>query len=119
MNSLQKVETIVKAADDRLGKDIVALDVHQLTPLADYFVVVSANNERQLDAVVQSITEAAHEANIDIKDTEGKRGGRWILIDMYDVVVHVFHYNERAHYNLENIWQDAPLVDLSDWIDPA
>lgn len=119
MNSLQKVEIIVKVADDRLGKDIVALDVHQLTPLADFFVIISANNERQLDAVVESVTESAREAGIEIKDTEGKRGGRWILIDMYDVIVHVFHHHERAHYNLENIWQDAPLVDLSDWIEPA
>lgn len=119
MNSLQKVEIIVKAADDRLGKNIVALDVQGLTPLADYFVIISSNNERQLEAVVESIVESAREAGIEIKDTEGRRGGRWILIDMYDVIVHVFHHLERNHYNLENIWQDAPFVELSDWIEPA
>lgn len=114
--SIEKLEVIVKAADDRMAQDIMALDVRQVTPLADYFVITHARNEKQLDAVVQSILEAAHEANIEVKQVEGKDGGKWVLIDLIDVIVHVFYYSERTHYNLEKIWQDAPLVDITAWI---
>lgn len=114
--SLEKLEIIVRAADDRMAQDIMALEVTNLTPLADYFVITHARNEKQLDAVVQSIIEAADENEIEVKQIEGKDGGKWVLIDLIDVVVHVFYYSERTHYNLEKIWQDAPLVDISAWI---
>lgn len=113
---LDKVQVIIKAADDRLATDIEVLDVKELTPIADYFVIMSAKNERQLDAIVQAITEAAEDHKIEIKDVEGKRSGRWILIDLFDVIVHVFYYEERGHYNLENIWKDAPVLDIHEWL---
>ena len=116
LTALEKVEQIVKAADDRRASNILALDVHELTPIADYFVIMDASNDRLLDAIVQAITDKAHEVGFDYKSIEGKSGGRWILIDFYDVIVHVFYYSERSHYNLENIWKEAPLVDISEWI---
>lgn len=114
--SFEKLEIVVRAADDRMAQDIMALDVKEVTPLADYFVVTHARNEKQLDAVVDSILEAAHKAAIEVKQVEGKDGGKWVLIDLVDIIVHVFYYSERTHYNLEKIWQDAPLVDISAWI---
>lgn len=117
MTPINKLEIITKAADDSLAKDIVALEVHELTPLADYFLIMSANNERQQDAIVREIIDTCKIEDIDIKNVEGKAGGRWTLIDLHDIIVHVFHYNERSHYNLENIWKEAPLVNLNDWID--
>lgn len=116
INTIEKLEVIVRAADDRLAQDIMALDVAQLTPLADYFVVMDAKNDRQLAAIVDEITTVAHKNNFDLKNVEGKSGGKWVLIDMNDIIVHVFHYSERANYNLEKIWQDAPLVDVKDWV---
>lgn len=112
----ETLELIVKAADDRLAQDIVAMEVGNLTPLADYFVVMHSSNEKQMGAIVDAIIEAAHKANVEIKNVEGKGGGKWILIDAYDVVVHVFYHSERAHYNIEKVWKDAPLVDVSGWI---
>lgn len=116
INTIEKLEVIVRAADDRLAQDIMALDVAQLTPLADYFVVMDAKNDRQLAAIVDEITTVAHKNNFDLKNVEGKSGGKWVLIDMNDIIVHVFHYSERANYNLEKIWQDAPLVDVKEWV---
>lgn len=118
LTSKEKLEIIVKATDDRLGQEIMVLDVSHLTPLAEYFVLTHARNDRQLAAIVDEITEKCHQANIPIKGIEGKEGGRWILIDLYEIVVHVFHYEERSHYNLEKIWVDAPLVDISEWVTP-
>ena len=116
MTTLEKLEIITKAADDRLAKDIVALDVAEMTPLAEYFLIMSANNERQLDAVVSEIVDICKKENIDIKNVEGKAGGRWTLIDLNDIVVHVFNHSERSHYNLENIWKEAPMININEWI---
>lgn len=114
--SIEKLEVIVRAADDRMAQDIIALDVAQLTPLADYFVITHARNDKQLDAIVNAIVDAAHQHDIAIKQIEGKDGGKWVLIDLNDIVVHVFYYSERTHYNLEKIWHDAPVVDITDWV---
>lgn len=114
--NLEKLEVIVRAADDRMAQDIMALDVREVTPLADYFVIMHARNERQMDAVVDSVLEVAAKNEIEVKQVEGKDGGRWVLIDLIDIIVHVFYYSERSHYNLEKIWQDAPLVDISAWV---
>lgn len=114
--SLKTLELVVRAADDRMGQDIVAMDVRNLTPIADYFVVTHARNDKQLSAIVDSITDAAHKANVIIKNVEGKDGGKWVLIDLVDVVVHVFYYAEREHYNLEKLWKDAPFVDINEWL---
>ncbi|MFL2140052.1 MAG: ribosome silencing factor [Ruoffia tabacinasalis] len=116
INTKEKLEVIVRAADDRLAHDIMVLDVAQLTPLAEYFVVMDAKNDRQLSAIVNEITSVIDENNFELKNVEGKNGGKWVLIDMNDIIIHVFNYSERANYNLEKIWQDAPLVDVSDWI---
>lgn len=114
--SLKTLELVVRAADDRMGQDIVAMDVRNLTPIADYFVVTHARNDKQLSAIVDSITDAVHKANVIIKNVEGKDGGKWVLIDLVDVVVHVFYYAEREHYNLEKLWKDAPFVDINEWL---
>lgn len=114
----EKLGLFVKAIDDRFGQDIVALEVKDLTPLADYFIVTHASNDRQLDAIVEAIKDAAEENKLPIKNIEGKDGGKWVLIDLNDIVIHVFYYSERMHYNLEKVWQDAPLVNLTDWITP-
>lgn len=116
IKTINKLELIIKAADERLAQEIIAMDVASLTPLADYFVVMHASNDRQLSAVVEEIIDQAHKNNITVKNTEGKSGSKWVLIDLNDIIVHVFHHSERANYNLEKIWQDAPLVDIHEWI---
>ena len=114
--ALEILELAVRAADDRLAQDIVALDLRNVTPIADYFVVTHARNDKQLDAIVDSVVEAAHKEGLEVKNVEGKDGGKWVLIDLVEVIIHVFHYTERDHYNLEKLWSDAPLVDVSAWV---
>ncbi len=116
IESKEILELVVKAANDRQAQNIMALSVDNLTPIADYFVIMDATNERQLKAIVDNIVEECHKAHIEIKSLEGKDGGKWILLDLNSVVVHVFYYSERAHYNLEKIWTDAPSVDISQWL---
>ncbi len=102
----------VKAADDKRAEDIVALDVKNISTMADYFVICEGNNEKQVQAIAREIKEKADEAGVSVKRLEGFDQARWILIDLGDVVVHVFHYEERNYYNLERLWGDAPREDV-------
>ena len=107
----------MQAADSKRAEDIVALDVREVSLLADYFMICSANSERQLNAITEEIIEKEEENNYEVKRIEGKEGGKGILIDLGDLIIHVFHAPERSFYNLEKLWSDAPLVDLNEWID--
>lgn len=113
LNSEEILEVVVKAADDKLAEDIMVLDVRGLTSLGDYFVVMNGRNERQMGAIIDGIVEAAHKNKIAIKNQEGKDSGSWTLLDLTDVIVYVFSSSDRSYYNLEKLWSDAPLVDIS------
>ncbi|OJG17610.1 iojap-like ribosome-associated protein [Enterococcus canis] len=107
----------MKAADSKRAEDIVALDVHKISLLADYFVICNGGSERQIKAIVDEVVEQEEIAGVTIKRIEGKDGGKWILVDLGDVIVHVFSESERQFYNLEKLWSDAPLVNLTEWVD--
>lgn len=111
------MQIAVKAADSKRAEDVLALDVQKISLLADYFLICSANTERQINAIVEEIVEKEEEAGVVVNRVEGKDGGKWVLIDMGDIIVHVFQTAERSFYNLEKLWSDAPLVDLHEWLE--
>lgn len=117
IDSKQMLEIAVKAADSKRAVDIVALDVSEVSLLADYFLICSANSDRQINAVVEAIMEKEEENQVEVKRVEGKDGGKWVLIDLGDLIVHVFSNSEREFYNLEKLWSDAPLVNIEAWLD--
>ncbi|MFD1429872.1 ribosome silencing factor [Lacticaseibacillus mingshuiensis] len=119
MNAEKLLETIVLAADDKRADDIVTLDMTKVSLLADYFVIMSAGSQRQIDAIVDAIDEKVKAAGGPIPRIEGTKDSKWLLMDYTDIVVHVFLPEERAFYNLEKLWSDAPLVDVSAWVQEA
>ncbi|MCT0222687.1 ribosome silencing factor, partial [Lactiplantibacillus plantarum] len=96
--------------------DIVALDVAEVSLMADYFVILSADSKRQVQAIADNIVDFVRKAGSDVKSVEGRTAGEWVLIDAGDVIVHVFQKDARAHYNLEKLWSDAPIVDVAQWV---
>ncbi|WP_318766358.1 ribosome silencing factor [Lactiplantibacillus carotarum] len=116
MESKELLQLTVEAADDKRAEDIVALDVAQVSLMADYFVILSADSKRQVQAIADNVVDFVRKAGSDVKSVEGRTAGEWVLIDAGDVVVHVFQKDARQHYNLEKLWSDAPLVDVAQWV---
>lgn len=100
------------AADELKATTIVALDVSEHLALTDVFLIASADNERQVDAIVGAVEDALLERKVKPVRREGRGGGRWVLIDFGDIVVHVQHDDEREFYQLERLWRDCPTIDL-------
>ncbi|MCE3412457.1 ribosome silencing factor [Staphylococcus aureus] len=109
MNSQELLAIAVDAIDNKKGEDTISLEMKGISDMTDYFVVTHGNNERQVQAIARAVKEVANEQNIEVKRMEGYNEARWILIDLADVVVHVFHKDERNNYNIEKLYQDAPL----------
>ncbi len=104
----QLLQRCVALAQEKKARDIVSLTLTGLTLIADYFLIMSATNTRQAQAIADEITETLKAEGRPALRVEGHREGRWILIDLGAVVVHVFLDDERAYYNLERLWGDAP-----------
>ncbi len=119
--AIELVQAAAQAADSKQGEDIVALDVSGPLPLTDAFVLVTGRNERNVQAIAGEVEERMLEAGARTLRREGRAEGRWILLDFGDVVVHVFHEEERLFYSLERLWKDCPVipVELSAPADPA
>ena len=106
-----RVQTAVNAALDKKAQDLDVLEVSELTSIADYFILCSANSERQAQAIADSVVEKMRaEEKLKPLLVEGTMPGRWILIDFGDVIVHVFTEETRRFYGLERLWGDAPNV---------
>ncbi len=106
------LEIVYKALDDKRAEDIVALNMENISLLADYFLICNGNSDRQAQAIAREVQEKAQENGYVVKRIEGFDSARWILVDLGDVVVHIFHKDERAFYNLERLWGDAPQLDI-------
>ncbi|WP_164668548.1 ribosome silencing factor [Virgibacillus doumboii] len=112
MNNKEIVQKAATACDDKRAEDIVALDMQDVSLMADYFLICHGSNERQVQAIARSIKESMEEQDIDVRRMEGYEQARWVLVDLGDIVCHIFHKDERSYYNLERLWGDASRVEL-------
>lgn len=109
MNSDKLLNIAVDAAENKKAEDIISLNMQGISDMTDYFVVCHGNNERQVQSIAKAVKEAVHEQDIDVKRMEGYQDARWILLDLANVVVHIFHKDERPYYNIEKLYQDVPI----------
>ncbi|MHA6485858.1 ribosome silencing factor [Bacillus cabrialesii] len=112
MNQKSILKIAAAACDDKRAEDILALDMEGISLVADYFLICHGNSDKQVQAIAREIKDQAEENGIQIKKMEGFDEARWVLVDLGDVIVHVFHKDERSYYNLEKLWGDASLADL-------
>ena len=104
-----------KALDEKKGKEIGAIEVAELTTLADYFVIATGSSNTQINALCDSVEKAMKEQADEMPSRrEGHRDGTWVLLDYGWVIVHVFSEEARSFYSLERLWSDGKPVDLSD-----
>lgn len=106
------VQSIAEACDDKRAENIIALDMNQVSLVADYFLICHGNTERQVQAIARAIKDEMDEQDIEVNRMEGFEQVRWVLIDLGDIVCHIFHKDERSYYNLERLWGDAAEVPL-------
>jgi len=102
------IQTIADAALDRRAEDLVALDVRELTSYTDTFVIATASSDRRARAIADAVVEAMKKLGNAPLGVEGYDEGHWVLIDLGDVIVHVFQEDARREYDLERLWSDAP-----------
>ena len=108
--SKMMLKLIYQALEDKKGEDIVMIDISQVSVLADYFVICSAGNDSQIQALVDNVDEKMHENGYQIRQQEGRNSGTWVLLDYGDVIVHIFERENRSCYKLERIWNDGRRI---------
>ena len=110
----QVARKIAAAASDKKARDILLLNMENLSPLTDYFIIASADNVTLVKAVADNIEEKLAEEGILPSHTEGYAEGLWILMDYGDCVAHIFLEEDRDFYNLEQLWADAPSESFAE-----
>lgn len=113
----QMARMACKALDEKKATDIQVIDIHEVSVLADYFIISTASNPNQVQAMVDHVEETLEKAGHRIRHVEGDRGSSWILMDFGDVIVHIFDEENRLFYDLERIWRDGRAVDARSFID--
>ena len=101
------VQEISQVIYDKKGRDIIALDVQGLTVICDYMIIATGRSASQVKALADEVDDRMAQRGISPRRTEGQNEGRWIVMDYGFIMVHLFHQEERAYYNLERLWEDG------------
>jgi ribosome-associated protein len=103
---------LTRAALEKKACDLVVLDVHEHTSIADYFIVCSGRSDRQVQSIAQGLEAESGEEGIKPFAVEGAQRGHWVLMDFSDVIVHIFYEPVRQFYDLDGLWGHAPIAKL-------
>lgn len=114
--SQDMVAIACKAIDDKKAIDIKVIDIHEVSVIADYFVIASGSNLNQVQAIVDNVDEQLGRAGYEAKQIEGTRNSNWILMDYGDLIIHIFDEENRLFYDLERIWRDGKELDVDQFL---
>lgn len=111
----EMVKLAVGALEDKKGEDIRVIDIHEVSVLADYFLIASGGNANQVQAMTDNVEEILGKAGYTCRQIEGYQSANWILMDYGDIIVHIFCREDRLFYDLERIWRDGKVVELDEF----
>lgn len=109
---LDIVKKAVEALEDKKAEDITVIDIHEISTIADYFIIATGANTNQLAAMQDAVDEALYKEGLRVKQTEGNQNSSWILMDYHDIIVHLFSAEDRLFYDLERIWKDGKIINF-------
>ena len=116
MTGIDLVKAAVRALDEKKAEDIEVIQITELSVVADYFVIANGTSNTHVRALASEVEDALSKRGVEAGHIEGRATG-WILLDYGSVVVHVFHKESRAYYNLERLWADGKKIEIDDMID--
>ena len=111
VNDLQQL--VVQATADKKAFNILVLDLRKRSDLTDFFVICSGNSRMQVQAIADSVLDEVYESPYKMSSMEGYISGNWVVLDLVDVVVHIFQKDVRIQYDLERLWGDVPVVQVA------
>ena len=113
MTSLEYCKIAVEALEDRKAEDVKVIDIREVSTIANFFVIADGTNPNQIQAMRDAADEALYKAGLKAKQVEGNRDSTWILMDYGDIIVHIFSKEDRLFYDLERIWRDGKVIDVT------
>lgn len=114
MTSSEMAKLAVEALEDRKAEEVTIIDIREVSPIADYFIIASGNNQNQLQAMRDAADEALYKAGVKVQQVEGNQSSTWILMDYNDIIIHIFSKEDRLFYDLERIWRDGKKIDVNE-----
>jgi|TARA_B100001971_G_C18008758_1_gene441245 ribosome-associated protein len=111
LNSLELAHVVVEAIEDKLGASILLLDLQGISMVADYYVIATGGSDRHLKALARTVTELyGQKRNTGLRDLDDQATSGWVLLDLGEVIVHLFIGRQREHYGLEKLWSDGKVL---------
>jgi len=103
-------QLVVDSAADKKAFDILVLDLRNRSDLTDFFLICSGNSKVHVQSIADAIVDSCYAAHNKPLGVEGYSGGIWVVVDLGDLIAHIFHKEARLHYDLERLWGDVPVI---------
>lgn len=114
MTSAEYCKIVVKALEDKKAEDVKVIDIREISPIADFFIIADGMNQNQIQAMRDAVDEALYKADLKVRQVEGNQSSTWILMDYNDIIIHIFSKEDRLFYDLERIWKDGKEISVDE-----
>lgn len=114
MTSVEYCKIAVKALEDKKAEDVKVIDIREISPIADFFIIADGMNQNQIQAMRDAVDEALYKADLKVRQVEGNQSSTWILMDYNDIIIHIFSKEDRLFYDLERIWKDGKEISVDE-----
>ena len=114
MTSSEYCKIAVKSLEDKKAEDVKVIDIREISPIADFFIIADGMNQNQIQAMRDAVDEALYKADLKVRQVEGNQSSTWILMDYNDIIIHIFSKEDRLFYDLERIWKDGKEISVDE-----